>query len=219
MAIEQTASEKQSSFDAVRGIGNNADGTDNWRGGWSWVGERGPELLNLPRGSQIMPNHKVLNQTQDIRQNVIPFRNNPISDLTQNVRQGIIPTSKEQPESLTQDIRQNLIPFKSNQATDLIQTVRQLMVPVIADQPEPLTQDIRQNVIPFDGYISKLNKGDRGQKVSENQYNGGGNTPSKGNKPSSVIINMYGTTIREEADIDKFANKLLLKIDETAANM
>lgn len=37
-------------------IGKNAEGTDYWRGGLSWVGERGPELLNLPRGSQIMPN-------------------------------------------------------------------------------------------------------------------------------------------------------------------
>lgn len=32
-----------------------ARGTNNWRGGWSWVGEEGPELVNLPRGSQVMP--------------------------------------------------------------------------------------------------------------------------------------------------------------------
>jgi hypothetical protein len=38
------------------GIGNNASGTDNWRGGLTWVGERGPELLNLPSGSQIFSN-------------------------------------------------------------------------------------------------------------------------------------------------------------------
>lgn len=36
--------------------GQNAEGTDYWRGGPTWVGERGPELLNLPRGSQIVPN-------------------------------------------------------------------------------------------------------------------------------------------------------------------
>ncbi len=42
----------------VNGVGQNARGTDNWRGGLTWVGERGPELLNLPRGSQIIPNHK-----------------------------------------------------------------------------------------------------------------------------------------------------------------
>jgi len=40
-------------------VGNNADGTDNWRGGPTWVGERGPEILNLPRGSQVIPNHKI----------------------------------------------------------------------------------------------------------------------------------------------------------------
>jgi hypothetical protein len=36
-----------------------ADGTDSAPGGLAWVGERGPELMNVPRGSQIVPNHKV----------------------------------------------------------------------------------------------------------------------------------------------------------------
>ena len=35
---------------------NNAAGTDFWRGGWTWVGEEGPELLNLPRGARILSN-------------------------------------------------------------------------------------------------------------------------------------------------------------------
>ncbi|MCJ8139517.1 tape measure protein [Falsirhodobacter halotolerans] len=37
------------------GIGANANGTNNWRGGWSWVNERGGELMNLPKGTQIIP--------------------------------------------------------------------------------------------------------------------------------------------------------------------
>jgi phage-related minor tail protein len=41
------------------GIGHNAGGTDNWRGGPTWVGENGPELINLPRGSQVVPNDVV----------------------------------------------------------------------------------------------------------------------------------------------------------------
>lgn len=32
-----------------------AGGTDSAPGGWSWVGEQGPELMNVPRGSQIVP--------------------------------------------------------------------------------------------------------------------------------------------------------------------
>lgn len=40
-------------------IPGNALGTDNWRGGLSWVGERGPELVNLPMGAQVIPNNKI----------------------------------------------------------------------------------------------------------------------------------------------------------------
>jgi hypothetical protein len=35
-------------------IGYLARGTSNWRGGLAVVGEEGPELVNLPRGSQVM---------------------------------------------------------------------------------------------------------------------------------------------------------------------
>lgn len=34
-------------------IGRNASGTSYWRGGLTWVGEEGPELVNLPRGSAV----------------------------------------------------------------------------------------------------------------------------------------------------------------------
>ena len=34
--------------------GRNATGNDNWRGGLTWVGEAGPELVSLPGGSQIL---------------------------------------------------------------------------------------------------------------------------------------------------------------------
>jgi TP901 family phage tail tape measure protein len=38
--------------------GNNAKGTDNWRGGLTWVGELGPELVNLPKGAQVFNHNK-----------------------------------------------------------------------------------------------------------------------------------------------------------------
>lgn len=40
------------------GYGNNASGTDNWRGGYTWVGEGGPELMKLPRGTQILSSQR-----------------------------------------------------------------------------------------------------------------------------------------------------------------
>lgn len=36
-------------------IGANANGTNNWRGGLTQVHERGGEIMNLPRGTQIIP--------------------------------------------------------------------------------------------------------------------------------------------------------------------
>lgn len=36
-------------------IGTNASGDNNWKGGLTWVGEKGPELVDLPRGSRILP--------------------------------------------------------------------------------------------------------------------------------------------------------------------
>ncbi len=37
-------------------IGANANGTSNWRGGLTSVNERGGEIMNLPQGTQIIPN-------------------------------------------------------------------------------------------------------------------------------------------------------------------
>jgi phage-related tail protein len=36
-----------------------ANGTSFAPGGPAWVGERGPEIVNLPRGSQVTPNHMI----------------------------------------------------------------------------------------------------------------------------------------------------------------
>ena len=38
------------------GVGTNAEGDNNWKGGLTWVGEKGPELVELPKGSRILPN-------------------------------------------------------------------------------------------------------------------------------------------------------------------
>ncbi len=40
-------------------VGRNASGTDNWQGGSTWIGEEGPELVTLPRGSKITPGDQV----------------------------------------------------------------------------------------------------------------------------------------------------------------
>jgi TP901 family phage tail tape measure protein len=49
---------KRASGKIIGGIGMNAAGTDNWHGGLTWVGEGGPELLDLPAGSRIIDNKR-----------------------------------------------------------------------------------------------------------------------------------------------------------------
>jgi phage-related tail protein len=38
--------------------GGNRLGTAYAHGGWSWVGEAGPELVRLPRGAQVFPSRE-----------------------------------------------------------------------------------------------------------------------------------------------------------------
>lgn len=45
----------------MKSPGKNAMGTNNWGGGLSWVGEAGPELVNLQKGTGVIPNHEIRN--------------------------------------------------------------------------------------------------------------------------------------------------------------
>jgi hypothetical protein len=49
----------QTSVNSAPSIPGFANGTNFAPGGMALVGERGPELVNLPRGSQVIPNHKL----------------------------------------------------------------------------------------------------------------------------------------------------------------
>lgn len=53
-----TYGEYQSWFQNGQFVGHNAGGTDNWRGGLTWVGESGPELAQFPAGTQILSNQE-----------------------------------------------------------------------------------------------------------------------------------------------------------------
>ncbi len=67
-----------------------ANGTTNAPGGMAWVGERGPELVNLPRGSKVIPSHRAqgmgggINITVDARGSADP------AAVRAQVQQGIL---------------------------------------------------------------------------------------------------------------------------------
>lgn len=59
--IGKAGDAKSAAADAESGeAGHNASGTNNWRGGLTWIHERGGELVDLPRGTRIYPHDKSL---------------------------------------------------------------------------------------------------------------------------------------------------------------
>lgn len=80
-----------SDFDKAFNFKGNANGTPSWQGGLTWVGERGPELVNLPRGAGVIPAHRAsqmgsggINITVDARGSADP------AAVRAQVQQGIL---------------------------------------------------------------------------------------------------------------------------------
>lgn len=57
-AAAEQAVAKAASLNGAASVTGHATGTRYFSGGLTWVGEQGPELMALPRGTQIVPNRK-----------------------------------------------------------------------------------------------------------------------------------------------------------------
>lgn len=68
----------------INKIPGNANGTRNWGGGLSWVGERGPELVNLPRGSQVFTNRESMGMMGGKLQVEVIANNNGFGAIVRN---------------------------------------------------------------------------------------------------------------------------------------
>lgn len=54
-------STKKAVSNPLKFLTGNATGTDHFGGGMTWVGEQGKELVQLPRGSKVIPNNQTKN--------------------------------------------------------------------------------------------------------------------------------------------------------------
>lgn len=77
-------------------VGTNAKGTSNWKGGLTWVGEEGPELVNLPHGAQVLPNRESMAYSKS-QQNagslqVPTATKSPQNSIIQQIKQGVTVT-------------------------------------------------------------------------------------------------------------------------------
>ena len=65
-----------------RTVGENAEGDNNWKGGLTWVGEKGAELVDLPRGSRILPHKESVSLTKQ--------GSGVVKDSTANIMQNTV---------------------------------------------------------------------------------------------------------------------------------
>lgn len=76
----------------------NAKGTDYSFGGPTVVGENGPEILNLPRGSQVIPNNQISNFNSSVQPifNII-LKNESVSEVKRIVKETMKEVAIENP--------------------------------------------------------------------------------------------------------------------------
>ena len=69
-------------------VGKNAAGDNNWKGGLTWVGEKGAELVDLPRGSRILPHKESVSMTKQ--------GGSVVKDSTANIMQNTVVSGESQ---------------------------------------------------------------------------------------------------------------------------
>lgn len=67
-------------------VSYNAAGTDNWKGGWTWVGEGGPEKVWLPQGSKIYSNEESREMAGGVTIGTVVIEASKIRELNDMVR-------------------------------------------------------------------------------------------------------------------------------------
>ncbi len=210
------------------GIGNNYEGTDNWRGGLTWVHEKGAEIMDLPSGTRIYPHDKSLqmareegmkkspiqqivqkiqpinipkvkDSTQVIKQVIKSARIPKLKDINQNIKQNLKETVIPKISDVTQNIKQNLISAKIPKLSDMTQTIKQKVRTATIEPLNPIKQDI----IPISGKEKET-------KVIE----------KKGGKKVLISIPKLADQIiiREDADIDKIAKVFVREIEKVDLN-
>ncbi len=193
-------------------IGSNANGTQSWRGGLTWVGEQGPELINLPRGTQILSNRdstKYVQQQATVAQPVTKLAQPaalPIKSATSEVQSGIVGFLSVLKQGLMQRT-------KAQPVVQRIKNVVNVDKPEQSDKPEPQGSTPPPPLpfpFPFPPSPSP-------------QPNAAGATGMVERMKGAINVTIAKLAdqiiVREDADIDRIGEAVARKIVEVAGNM
>ena len=143
--------------DSGKEPGKNALGTSFWKGGLTWVGEKGPELIDLQKGAKVYDNRTSMNMVNGIDNNPDIVNSLPTNfskageDIPTSLSKGIKKTSDVAADSITKMSEDVLKTFGTGitdnskyatKATDEVSTSIQDVFGTLAKQSNPLGKNV-----------------------------------------------------------------------------
>lgn len=223
--------------------GKNADGDNNWKGGLTWVGEKGAELVDLPKGSRILPhkesvslagqqNEVVKNNVTNITKNTVAPSQSDNSDVGKNAdgdnnwKGGMTWVGEKGAELVETPSNSRTLPNKESISTG-------------SGVVQNSTTKVVQNTVASGGtfditpVLTFLGNIDNNLKILIDRIKGTdsgldvpgrakGKTETKG-FVGSITVQIAKLAeqiiVREDADIDDIADKVAKKVVEVVVNM
>ncbi len=195
-------------------VGENAQGDNNWKGGLTWVGEKGAELVDLPQGSRILPHKESVSFAQKAANPVVK------ETVTNSVTKEVIHTQGN--ASPVQAITVQKNEAANDGSTLMVLSNIEKYVGIIADIFSKRKTAIEAEGVSFPARIlQQITRKDTPISVPETAKNQSTSMKDKIAKAVTVTIAKLADTIiiREEADIEKLSNAVAKKVVEVAINM
>lgn len=180
-------------------VGTNAEGTNNWRGGLSVVGEKGPELIDIPRGSRILPNKESVQFAGQSRGETV------YNNYQQSVVQQTVASSNEAALPLLREINRTLT-FISGK---IGQPMEQLPAPSIMSFPV-VRQRKQDDILPSP--LQQNRKAESGAAAVKVSAGGNGIVLTIAKLADQIIVH-------EEGDIDRIGETVAKKVIQALKNM
>ncbi len=189
-------------FTNEKTAGQNANGTDNWRGGLTWVGERGKELLNLPKGAQIIPHDK--------SKDILAGSKNHLSDMKQTVIRGAAPIfNMHYTQAVSQQFEQPPIDFSG--VTHALRAISQRDPVSHSDAKEEMP--VLQPKVELSG-VKSLLKAFKPLAVQKNESSRDTPRTTQPAQPKSGLSGLKsilkeGHTLQDQTDVSKPKTRVL----------
>ena len=202
-------------------VGANAKGDNNWKGGVTWVGEEGPELVDLPKGSRILPHKESISLAGQgagtvVQNSTSSFIQNSTSNMIQNVMgsagqeaAAVLPLLGSMDGSL-KSIVQRMASWLERRSDR-----------TVSDAGSGIRQETGQR-LPVPPYPGRdAGTGDSGRSGAEGKSAKAVETGRSLAEKISIQIAKLADQIvvRDEADIDEIADRVAKRITDVVINM